>query len=175
MRQYHITKLHSETLKQKCNSTTQLEGTVKRSETVPHNRAIPETPPEWTSNGEQRQVLRLVKCPIIRRKSSGQRHLSECDDEIHYPEQHEQLKELQIDRETVQHGEHRVRTLDATYGIVTISNIKFKFNFNIFSKNSLVSAVFEKMANFSASVVPLKQNQNQNQPIKYLSSHSSLS
>lgn len=90
---------------------------------------LPETPPQRTSNGEQRQVLRLVKRPIIRRKRPGQRHLSECDDEIHYPEQHEQLKELQIDRETVQRGEHRVRTLDATYD--TLSHIKFKFHFNL--------------------------------------------
>lgn len=74
---------------------------------APHNQGIPQTAPEGAGDRKVGQVLRLVKCPIIRSERSSHRHLTQRYNEVHDPEQHEQLKELQVDGEsaTQQHVE----------------------------------------------------------------------
>ena len=41
--------------------------------------------------------MRLVEGPVVRCERSGQGHLTDRNDEVHHPEEHEQLEELQVD------------------------------------------------------------------------------
>lgn len=85
----------------KANNPSQIQRHGKKANTAPHNQGVPKTAPEGASDGKVGQVLRLVKCPIIRSERSSHCHLTQRYDEVHDPEQHEQLKELQVDGKSV--------------------------------------------------------------------------
>ena len=59
---------------------------------------LPEAPPHGRQEREGRDVLGLVERPVVGRERPGKRHLAERDDEVHQPEHHEHVEQLQIYR-----------------------------------------------------------------------------
>ena len=58
---------------------------------------LPECAPEWGCHRESWEILRLVEGPVVRGKRAGEDHLAESHNEVHDPEPHEELEDLEVD------------------------------------------------------------------------------
>ena len=60
-------------------------------------KVLPETPPESCWQRERWDIRGFLKGPVVGGKGPGQGHLAKGNDEVHAPEEHEELVKLQVD------------------------------------------------------------------------------
>lgn len=66
-----------------------------------HTEAVPYGPGKGGEHWAWRNVCRLLLCPVIRGKSSSDGALTKCNDEIHQPEEDQQITKLKDEDITV--------------------------------------------------------------------------
>ena len=71
-------------------------------------KVLPETPPESCWQRERWDIRGFLKGPVVGGKGPGQGHLAKGNDEVHAPEEHEELVKLQVDGVLVAPVTHKV-------------------------------------------------------------------